>query len=133
MPLTKLGRLFPDLAHSKPEVVANVPGLLFVQKCEVWFNQKPEDPSTVVLIYKSTALKDTKPVYRETAEMILAAETQDVLYDEEIPDHSMIHGAGHCLLLRLAATSHERGYDRAVVTEIINGIAGIKNETEGVA
>ncbi|UJD21173.1 hypothetical protein SEA_SORORFAGO_76 [Mycobacterium phage SororFago] len=120
MPLSKIGRLFPDVSHSEPITIAHVQGFLWAQKCDFWKPEIPEDPCTVLLVYKSIQVKDTKEIYRPVAQAILEAECQDVLYETIHKNEEMLRGKAQVTLMRLSAANHKRWYDRARVEQIIN-------------
>ncbi|QFG04553.1 hypothetical protein SEA_JEEVES_78 [Mycobacterium phage Jeeves] len=119
MPLAKIGRLFPDLAHSEPEVIAYEHGFLWAQKCEVWFPDRPDDPCTILLVYKSIQLRDTNQMYRDVAQTIFEAECQDVLFETIHENEEMLRGKAQVTMMRLSAANHERWFTRERVEQIL--------------
>ncbi|WKW87287.1 hypothetical protein SEA_CHARGERPOWER_72 [Mycobacterium phage Chargerpower] len=119
MPLAKIGRLFPDLAHSEPEVIVHEQGFLWAQKCDVWFHDRPEDPCTILLVYKSIQVRDTGRLYQPVAQTILEAEAQDVIFETIHENEEMLRGKAQVTMMRLSAANHERWFTRERVEMIL--------------
>ncbi|AKF14241.1 hypothetical protein SEA_LUCHADOR_77 [Mycobacterium phage Luchador] len=126
MPLAKIGRLFPDLAQSEPEVITYEHGFIWAQKCEVWFPDRPEDPCTILLVYRSIQVRDTSQLYRDVAQTILEAECQDVLFEAIHENAEMLRGKATVTMHRLSSANHARWFDRARVEHVLKHGVRIK-------
>lgn len=101
MPLARLIQAFTGCSYTTPTVFADRPGWLWASKSDVWMDDDPSQIATVSLVYRSPLVKDTKPLYRPVADLLLKADRVDLLAEGELEDEHMIHGRGLWFVSRL--------------------------------
>ncbi|QFG12575.1 hypothetical protein PBI_TOAKA_76 [Mycobacterium phage Toaka] len=136
MPLTQLGKMFEEIAHTTPEVISNDPGWLFVQRCESrWAVGGYDDtPVTALLVYKSVMVRDSWDMYAPVRDMLMGARKMDVLAHGYLDDDQMMRRKGEYLVARL---THEESFPDGPFTlpqlqVIINSAIGTALGAAGV-
>lgn len=139
MPLTLLAKLFAEVDHTEPEVVVDEPTLLFAQKCESWWRTGDGERVTVLLVYRSTMVKDTKLIYRPVADLLLDHKNLDVLARGTIEDPEMVYGRGEYIVTRMTNADEwpegvaSLGEIRAIIDAAMSHVLGRDNTMHEVA
>lgn len=105
MQLTQLKNFLPGMEQADIETVVEKAGWLSVWECEAWPEDDKSRSATYLMVYRSTLVKDTSPIYREVAAKILAAGHSEILRAALCEDETLMFGSAEALLIRL----HDEG------------------------
>ncbi|BBX09465.1 hypothetical protein [Mycolicibacterium aichiense] len=65
----------------------------------------PELAVTLLLVYRSSLVRSTKPIYQPVQDLILGADCMDVLGEGEFEDETMMNNRGLFSVFRLYSAS----------------------------
>ncbi|AXH48843.1 hypothetical protein SEA_STEAMY_69 [Mycobacterium phage Steamy] len=101
MPLSHLVSQFEGCSYTKTVTVTKRQGWLWSSKCEAWMDDDPMQVCTILAVYKSPLLRETKTMYMPVRNLILNAGHSDLLAEGVSEDERMIHGRGEWFVSRL--------------------------------